>query len=57
MSFFGRSYAYNIFIGLTELAVGVLVVFKRTRLIALLISLGVCLNIFIINFEFDLPMS
>ena len=55
MSFFGRSYTYNIFIGLTELAVGILVVFKRTRLIGLLISLGICLNIFVINFEFDLP--
>ncbi|MFD0931758.1 hypothetical protein ACFQ0R_04005 [Psychroflexus salinarum] len=54
MSFFGRSYAYNIFIGLTELAVGVLIVFKRTRLLGLLISLGVCLNVFIINFEFDM---
>ena len=54
MSFFGRSYAYNIFIGLTELTIGILIVFKRTRLIGLLISLGVCLNIFIINIEFDL---
>lgn len=54
MSFFARSYAYNIFIGLTELAIGILIVFKRTRLIGLLISLGVCLNIFIINIEFDL---
>ena len=54
MSFFGRSYAYNIFIGLTELAIGILIVFKRTRLIGLLISLGVSLNIFIINIEFDL---
>ncbi|MBZ9778598.1 hypothetical protein LB452_06650 [Psychroflexus sp. CAK8W] len=54
MSFFGRSYAYNIFIGLTELAIGILIIFKRTRLIGLLISLGVCLNIFIINIEFDL---
>jgi hypothetical protein len=54
MAFFGRSYAYNIFIGLTELAIGILIIFKRTRLIGLLISLGVCLNIFIINIEFDL---
>ncbi|MBZ9652759.1 hypothetical protein [Psychroflexus montanilacus] len=54
MAFFGRSYTYNIFIGLTELAIGILIIFKRTRLIGLLISLGVCLNIFIINIEFDL---
>jgi hypothetical protein len=53
-SFFGRSYAYNLFIGLTELTIGILIVFKRTRLLGLLISLGVCLNIFILNIEFDM---
>ena len=53
-SFFGRSYVYNLFIGLTELAIGILIVFKRTRLLGLLISLGVCLNIFILNIEFDM---
>lgn len=53
-SFFGRSYNYNLFIGLMEILIGVLIIFKRTRLIALLISLGVCLNIFILNIEFDI---
>ncbi|THD68031.1 hypothetical protein E7Z59_10315 [Robertkochia marina] len=53
-SFFGRSYNYNLFIGLMELLIGILIIFKRTRLIALLISLGVCLNIFILNIEFDI---
>jgi hypothetical protein len=53
-SFFGRSYVYNLFIGLTELSIGILIIFKRIRLIGLLISLGVCLNIFIINIQFDM---
>ena len=53
-SFFGRSYNYNIFIGLAELLIGILIVFKRTRLIALLISIGVCLNILILNIEFEI---
>jgi len=53
-SFFGRSYNYNIFIGLAEFLIGALVVFKRTRLIALLISLGVCANIIILNIEFEI---
>ena len=53
-SFFGRSYNYNLFIGSIELLIGVLIVFKRTRLIALLLSLGVCLNILILNLEFEI---
>lgn len=53
-SFFGRSYHYNLFIGLAELLIGVLVVFKRTRLIALLISFAVCANILILNIEFEI---
>lgn len=56
-SFFGRSYNYNIFIGLAEFLVGALVIFKRTRLIALLISLGVCVNITILNLEFDVDFA
>ena len=53
-SFFGRSYNYNIFIGLAELLIGILIVFRRTRLIALLLSIGICLNILILNIEFEI---
>lgn len=52
-SFFGRSYNYNLFIGITEFLIGALIIFRKTRLIALLLSLGVCLNIFILNIEFE----
>lgn len=52
-SFFGRSYNYNLFIGLIEFLIGILIVFKKTRLIALLLSIGVCSNILILNIEFD----
>lgn len=52
-SFFGRSYNYNLFIGMAEFLIGILIVFKRTRLIALLLSVGVCSNILILNIEFD----
>lgn len=45
---------YNIFIGFSEFLIGALILFKRTRLIALLISFGVCLNILILNIEFDI---
>lgn len=53
-SFFGRSYNYNIFIGIAELLIGILIVFKRTRLIALFLSIGVCANILILNVEFEI---
>lgn len=53
-SFFGRSYNYNLFIGLIEFLIGVLIVFSRTRLIALLISLAACTNILILNIEFEI---
>ena len=56
-SFFGRSYHYNLFIGLAELLIGVLVVFKRTRLIALLISFAVCANIIVLNIEFEISFA
>jgi hypothetical protein len=56
-SFFGRSYNYNLFIGLIEFSIGALVLFKRTRLIALLLSLGVCLNILLLNVEFDITFA
>lgn len=56
-SFFGRSYNYNLFIGLAEFSIGMLIVFKRTRLIALLISLAVCTNILILNIEFEITFA
>lgn len=56
-SFFGRSHNYNLFIGSIEFLIGILVVFRRTRLIALLLSLGVCTNIVILNIEFDIDFA
>ncbi|MGS2761447.1 hypothetical protein [Sinomicrobium sp. M5D2P9] len=56
-SFFGRSYHYNLFIGITEFLIGVFIVFRRTRLIALLMALGVCSNILILNIEFDIDFA
>jgi len=52
-SFFGRSYAYNFFIGLSEVAVAVLILFKRTRLVGLLLAAGIYTNIIIMDVEFE----
>lgn len=56
-SFFGRSYNYNLFIGITEFLIGGLILFKRTRLIALLLALGLCTNILILNIEFNIHFA
>lgn len=56
-SFFGRSYNYNLFIGVTEFLIGALILFNRTRLIALLLALGVCVNILVLNIEFEVHFA
>lgn len=56
-SFFGRSYNYNLFIGFMEFLSGALILFKRTRLIALLILVGILTNILILNIEFEIDFA
>ena len=56
-SFFGRSYNYNLFLGIVEFMTGVLIVFPRTRLAALLLALGLFVNILIIDIEFKVTMA
>lgn len=52
-SFFGRSYVYQLFIGIAELTAGILILFNRTRLIGLLLAFGIYANILIIDIEFE----
>jgi uncharacterized membrane protein YphA (DoxX/SURF4 family) len=52
-SFFGRSYVYNLFLGIIEVSAGIMILFRRTRLMALLIALALLINILIIDLEFD----
>ncbi|MBE9577563.1 hypothetical protein [Flavobacterium proteolyticum] len=52
-SFFGRSYNYNLFLGIIEFLTAILILFNRTRLIGLLIAFGLFLNILIIDIEFE----
>ncbi|MDG3581884.1 MULTISPECIES: hypothetical protein [Galbibacter] len=53
-SFFGRSYSYNLFIAISELLIGILIVSKKTRLVALLLCFTVCLNVAILSFGFNI---
>lgn len=56
-SFFGRSHGYNLFLGITEFLIGILIVFNRTRLIGLLLGLGLSINILVLNIEFDVNFA
>ncbi len=51
-AFFGRSYIYSLFLGIIELIAGSFILFQRTRLIGLLLSLGIYTNIVLIDFEY-----
>lgn len=51
-SFFGRSYNYNLFIGIVEFFAGASILFTRTRLIGLLTAFILYVNILIIDIEF-----
>ncbi len=52
-SFFGRSYLYNVFIGVGELTVGLTILFTRTRLLGLLLAFVIYLNVIVIDFAFE----
>jgi hypothetical protein len=52
-SFFGRSYNYNLFLGIAEFLAAVFILFARTRLTGLLMALAIYTNILIIDIEFD----
>lgn len=52
-SFFGRSYNYNLFLGIAEFIAGTFILFRRTRLAGLLIALTIFINVLIIDIEFN----
>ncbi|MEY3236229.1 MAG: hypothetical protein RI883_330 [Bacteroidota bacterium] len=53
----GTSYSYNLFMGFMEIIPAILILFKRTRQIGLLVSLGVLINVFAINLSFDISVK
>ncbi|MGG9963624.1 hypothetical protein [Ferruginibacter sp. SUN106] len=53
----GTSYTYNIFLGSLEILGGVLILIKRTRLIGLLLSSGILVNVVAVNFSFDISVK
>lgn len=55
--FFGYSDTYKIFMGLSEITAGLLLLFRRTSILGALVSIAVCLNIVLVNFSFDVPVK
>lgn len=55
--FFGYSDTYKIFMGLSEIIAGLLLLFRRTSILGALVSIAVCLNIVLVNFSFDVPVK
>lgn len=56
-TFIGYSKAYNMFIGLAEVGAGLLLLFKRTRLIGALVSIVVMSNVVVLNFCYNIPVK
>ena len=53
----GTSHFYNFFLGSFEAVAAIFILIKRTRLLGLLISSGVLLNVIAINFGFDISVK
>lgn len=53
----GTSYTYNVFMGLLEIIPAILLWFRNTRVLGLLMAFGVLLNIVFINLGFDISVK
>ena len=56
-TFMGYSTPYNLFTGLLETLGGLLLLFKRTRLLGAMIVIVVMSNIVMLNFSYDVPVK
>jgi len=56
-TFMGASRAYTIFAGFFEIIPGLLLLFRKTKLIGALMAITVMLNIVLLNFCYDIPVK
>jgi uncharacterized membrane protein YphA (DoxX/SURF4 family) len=56
-TFMGASVAYTKFCGLTEVAGGMLLLFRRTTTIGALVAAGAMLNVVMLNYCYDVPVK
>lgn len=53
----GTSYWYSVFAGLLEIIPACFLLFRKTRVLGLLIAMGVLINVIAINFGFDISVK
>jgi hypothetical protein len=53
----GTSHFYNVFLGSMELLASLFILIKRTRLVGLLMSLFIMINVVAVNFGFDISVK
>ena len=56
-TFMAYSKSYQLFSGLAEVVAGCLLFFRKTQMLGALISVGVMLNIFMLNMCYDVPVK
>src|SRR5689334_12465320 len=53
----GISYPYNLFTGLAESVPGILLLFRRTKLLGAALGAAALANVVVINFAYDVPVK
>lgn len=53
----GSSYSYSVFMGVMEIIPGLLLFFRKSRNIGLLLAIGVFVNVVAVNFSFDISVK
>ncbi len=53
----GTSYLYSLITGLVEVAIGLMLLIRKTKVLGLLAAMGVMLNIVLVNFSFDISVK
>ena len=53
----GTSYSYSVFVGSLEIIAALLILFRKSRILGLLLALGIMINVLAINFGFDISVK
>lgn len=56
-TFMGASETYTIFAGASEVIAGILLLFRKTRILGGLVTFGVMFNVFLMNLSYDIPVK
>jgi hypothetical protein len=53
----GTSSTYNVFLGIAEVLAGMMIIFRKTRLLGLVLAVGILINVVAVNFCFDINVK